>query len=618
MSEERTGSGSSPRAYYDDRINACAAEVNLLTARKMKVSRARIGVLAVWLILLVLVLNAYISPALAVFLAIMAFVGLLVLAAADERLAEAIRLANERKEVSLIQVARMDRTWNGVPECQVDVPTSLRHESHDLDIFGHASLYHLICRTHTPRGIGLLRDWLADGASPEVVRDRNAAAAALAPMRDYREQLDLCGRVLATSGAGPEAFVEWAEGPRWLESRQWISWCSRVLVAAWVIAVLLMVVGVVSNTVGLVICLSILAVNLLLSVLLVGNVHDIFNMVDSRQRDVAQYQELLGLFEKLPTDAPLLKELRKRMGEDTARPQVALSQLTRIMAVAQMRHSGLFGVFHLLLQLAFMLDFHVLHVLENWHRTWGDAVRGWFDAVGELEALASLGSVVHDNPDWVFPDYDVKHSHLKAEQIGHPLIPSPVCNDVQLGPAGSFLLVTGSNMSGKSTLLRSIGTNVVLAQAGAPVAATEMQLGPLQIATSMRIQDSLEDGVSFFMAELQRLKEIVDRAATMKGQGDRTMLFLLDEILQGTNSAERHTAVTRVVRRLTEDGAMGAISTHDLELAACEQLLDRCVNVHFRETITADDEMTFDYEMRSGVATSTNALKLLELVGIAD
>jgi DNA mismatch repair ATPase MutS len=210
---------------------------------------------------------------------------------------------------------------------------------------------------------------------------------------------------------------------------------------------------------------------------------------------------------------------------------------------------------------------------------------------------------------------------LQAAQLGHPLLPSGNCvrNDVEIGPAGSFLLVTGSNMSGKSTLLRAIGVNAVLAQAGGPVCAERLSMPPVVPATSMRIRDSLEAGVSFYMAELMRLKEIVDLARETDPKNGRTLLYILDEILLGTNSKERHIAVVRVLQHLLHRGAIGAVSTHDLDLAASESLGGACRCVHFRETLhgrDAEQPMTFDYKLHSGIATTTNALKLLEIVGL--
>jgi DNA mismatch repair ATPase MutS len=270
------------------------------------------------------------------------------------------------------------------------------------------------------------------------------------------------------------------------------------------------------------------------------------------------------------------------------------------------------------IQAVTLWDLHVLRRLEIWQRDAGREVRAWFDAVGELEALAALAALHHDHPRWCFPEL-VDDPRVIAEDLGHPLLPPASCvaNDVSLGPPGTFLLVTGSNMSGKSTLLRAIGANAVLAHAGGPVCASRMQLPLLILGTSFRVQDSLADGVSYFMAELRRLKEVVDRAASV--EDDRVLLFLLDEILLGTNVAERQIAVQQVLGQLVEHRALGAVATHDLSLADAEGLAERCQPIHFTETFFRDDDgpqMTFDYRARAGVSPTTNALKLLELVGL--
>jgi DNA mismatch repair ATPase MutS len=251
----------------------------------------------------------------------------------------------------------------------------------------------------------------------------------------------------------------------------------------------------------------------------------------------------------------------------------------------------------------------------------GATVRRWLQAVGQLEAITSLATLAHDNPHWAMPK--VEHeagSTITATQIGHPLLPDEnrVLNDVDIGPAGTFILVTGSNMSGKSTLLRAVGLNIILAQAGAPVCATQLRMPPVKLATSMRTHDSLANGVSFFLAELKRLKQIVDESRESQ-QHAELFVFLLDEVLQGTNSVERHIAVSRVIDHLVAQGSIGMVSTHDLELAASPNLVNVCRTVHFRESFTGVDgheRMTFDYILRPGVAATTNALKLLKLVGL--
>jgi DNA mismatch repair ATPase MutS len=267
-------------------------------------------------------------------------------------------------------------------------------------------------------------------------------------------------------------------------------------------------------------------------------------------------------------------------------------------------------------------DVHVLRSLERWQHAAGTEVRGWLEAVGEFEAIASLATLAHDHPDWTYPQLRADERVYRATALGHPLLRDDVrvCNDVVVGPPGSFLLVTGSNMSGKSTLLRALGVNAVLAQAGAPVCARELSMPPLDVHTSIRVQDSLARGVSYFMAELERLKQIVDAADEAARAGDAMQLFLLDEILHGTNTAERRIAARRVIRHLVDTGGLGAVTTHDLELAEEPLLAPSAHLVHFRETFREEENeeshLTFDYRLREGLATSTNALILMKLVGL--
>jgi DNA mismatch repair ATPase MutS len=269
-------------------------------------------------------------------------------------------------------------------------------------------------------------------------------------------------------------------------------------------------------------------------------------------------------------------------------------------------------------------DIHILALAEHWQRQSGWQADAWFEWLARFEALAALANLAYDHPDWSFPQcVDAgARQQLLAEGIGHPLLPDAtrVTNDVQVGPPGRFLLVTGSNMSGKSTLLRSIGVNVVLAQAGAPVCATKLVLPPIRLGTSIRVQDSLGDGISLFLAELKRLKQVVDAAMETEAAGKRVFLYLLDEILHGTNTVERQIAIRRVMLHLLQHRAIGAISTHDLALAEVDPLQSSCQAVHFRETFRdgpAGHEMTFDYRLQPGVATTTNALRLLEMVGLS-
>jgi DNA mismatch repair ATPase MutS len=277
-----------------------------------------------------------------------------------------------------------------------------------------------------------------------------------------------------------------------------------------------------------------------------------------------------------------------------------------------------------IVQLLFMWDHNVLGKLESWRRDSGHCIEEWVGALGELEALAALAALAHAHPEWAFPEIAERNEPpcVKARGLGHPLLSTKVCvpNDVDVGPPGTFLFVTGSNMSGKSTLLRSIGVNSVLALAGGPVCAAYMRLPLVSVYTSMRISDSLEQGISQYMAQLSRLKMIVD-AARDATQSDMQfqVLFLLDEILQGTNSAERLVAVRRIIGRLLECSAIGAVTSHELTVPDVPELEDAATIVHFRETAQHTAEgvnLYFDYKLRQGLSTSTNALKLMNMIGL--
>jgi DNA mismatch repair ATPase MutS len=300
---------------------------------------------------------------------------------------------------------------------------------------------------------------------------------------------------------------------------------------------------------------------------------------------------------------------------------VQMRRLDQLISCAEVRYSGmLYGI----VQLLFLWDHNVLYRLEVWRRKSGHHVEKWVTALGTIEALAALAALSHAHPEWSMPEIRNPGDSpiLKADNLGHPLLRPDVCveNDVVVGPPGKFLFVTGSNMSGKSTLLRSIGVNAVLAQAGGPVYATHMSLPHASVYTSMRTSDSLEQGISQYMAQLSRLKKVVDGARTAtENELCPQALFLLDEILQGTNSAERLIAVRRIIERLLEFGAIGAVTSHELTVPDVPELEGTADIVHFRETAerTADGvTLSFDYKLRPGLSTSTNALKLMEMVGL--
>ncbi|HEU6452725.1 MAG TPA: hypothetical protein VFT57_14995 [Gemmatimonadaceae bacterium] len=540
------------------------------------------------------------------------------------RAREASARHDAAREYHLIGQRRVAREWDALPEAPSAVSEAELAGTHpyatDLDVVGRVSLIQLLDVTSRAPGRSTLLDWLLEGAATAAeVRERQAAARELAGRDEIREELGVLARM--SRGVGPrtlERFAEWCESPPWLLDRPSILWAGRIITAATVAAFLLQAAGVISwplwavtATLGLLVIL--LARQGLSHAVKVGG-------VPSEQ--LRHHAAMLRLILHSRWESPRMQRLHDSLrlsGRDAA---AELARLERIVAFAEVRHSPML---HLALQWLFVWDVHVAAALERWRLEAGVHVRGWLESLGEVESLSALGTLAHDNPGWCFPaiaaSADADDAVVEGEDVGHPLLSdaSRVANDVTVGPPGSFLLVTGSNMSGKSTLLRAIGANVVLALAGAPVCATRFRTPLVDVQTSIRIQDSLERGISLFMAELQRLRAVVD-AARSPGEG-RRVLYLLDEMLHGTNTAERQIAARIVIGHLLRAGAIGAVTTHDLSLAATGELESAARPVHFSEQFERSDGrtvMTFDYRLRPGLATSANALALLELVGLGE
>ena len=331
--------------------------------------------------------------------------------------------------------------------------------------------------------------------------------------------------------------------------------------------------------------------------------------VDASAHELKLLSEVLVRLERERFQSPMLAALRASLDAEGDPPSKRMARLNRLMELLDSRD-------HLLVRVAepFTLwTTHLAFAVENWRRHNGAAVRRWLTATGEIEALCSLASHAFEHPADPFPEFAAEAPRLEAEGIGHPLLPEDrvVRNDVRLGGDLRLLVVSGSNMSGKSTLLRSLGINAVLAQAGAPVRARRLRMSPLAVGASIRITDSLQEGVSRFYAEILRLRQILDQTG-----GGRPVLFLIDEFLHGTNSHDRRIGAEALARGLVERGAIGLITTHDLALAdIADGLGARAANVHFEDQID-DGRIHFDYELRPGVVKKSNAIELMRSVGL--
>src|SRR4051794_35325313 len=553
-----------------------------------------------------------------------------------DRVIQRQRREGELRRINAEGLLRLARDWMGLPVPSLPEPDDAdRPMARDLNLFGRASVAQLLGTVHSPPGKTTLADWLLHPAPPEEIVRRQEMVAELAPEIDLRQRLQVSVRPMDQAPADVEPFLRWAEGEPWLLRRPGLIWLFRLL------AVLTPVAALVGwfTSVPMAPFLLLATVNLSLGYLLAKRTFERFDEIEAREGDFQRYAEALEI---VATSSGAAGELDHR-----GRPAHAwMALLHHRVGLAEVRHSS---YLHMILQSLVLWDFHALLQLEKGQRDAGPQARQWLAALGRFETLAALATLRFGHPQCCFPKAEATAARLRAaapaalaarrlqppgwrcpkgaatagrlpaEGVGPPLSADGkrVVNDVELGPPGTFLLVTGSNMSGKSTLLRSIGVNAVLAQAGGPVCATALRMPPVTLATSILVEDSLADGVSFFMAELQRIQKVVAAADRAHGEG-RVLLYLLDEVLRGTNSFERQVAVRRVVLHLLRHGAIGAVSTHDLQLAEVPELQKPVIPVHFRETVHpgGDPPMTFDYKMRPGVATTVNALKLMELVGL--
>ena len=507
-------------------------------------------------------------------------------------------------------LARLDRRWADLPDPHVESDDDHPYAT-DLGVTGPSSIVHLIGNWCTPLGRQTLAGWLLAPASPEVVAARQPAVAALAPLHELRETLGARARPL--SEATPARFADfnrWAAAEPWFTASAWRPWLVRLITALVGVGIVLQATG----AIGWAAWLLPVAAGWILTAVWCRRAHATFAAADPGRRLFTGFPALLSAALEVPADGALASA-RERLtaGPDPA-PR-AVERLESLLAAADARHMWL----HFVLQSLTLWDFHVLSALERWQRDSGAHAAEWLDALGDIEALAAFALLRHEQPHWSFPEVVAEAAPgIAAEDLAHPLLPpdDAVANEVHIGPAGTVLVITGSNMSGKSTLLRGVGLNVVLALAGAPVAARRLRIPPLRVATCMRVQDSLASGVSYFMAELLRLRRVTETMEQAAADG-QAGLYLLDEILQGTNSAERRVAAVHVIERLVRSGALGAVTTHDLELADAPELRTAADEVHFEERVDdAGETMTFDYVLRPGRATSVNALRLMRMMGL--
>ena len=613
---------------YNARVVRFAAQASALAARSRLVSNLRglaFGVAAV-----AGLFAAFGSRhALAGGIAAVGAVAFLLLVAWHARVIEAEDDARRWERVNRDALARASGEWRKLPEDGRRFRDAKHAYAEDLDVFGPASLFQRLSVAHTRFGQQALARYLRGPAEPAEIRLRQEAAQALAPELDTRQRLEALALAVVEPSVPPGYATSEDEGkPKkgrplrappdpepllsWAESNPQLSGQPLLVGLSWLLPPLTLagVVGAWVFGLPAFVWAAPLLVQMALNFRTRMPALEVFNAVSSTEGAFLRYGAMLELIEQIDVPSKLITSMQKQLMAGERRPSQSMKEFRTKVGWFDLRHNGLI---HPVANALFMWDVHCVLALEKWQKRAGKATRGWFRALGEVEALSSLAGLSHDEPDYAFAEIIEDDAVFEAVGLGHPLIDDPlrVVNDVTLPAPGTALLVTGSNMSGKSTLLRSMGLATAMALAGAPICATRLRLARFSVCTSIRIADSLGSGVSHFYAELGKLKAVLDATS-----GGPPVLFLLDEILHGTNSRERQIGARWMIAELLSRGAMGAVSTHDMGLAKLpDQMMAQVTLVHFRENVQ-DGKMSFDFKLRPGPVTAGNALRLMRSVGL--
>ncbi len=531
-----------------------------------------------------------------------------------------LRASERRAAFYQVGLQRLNDEWRGKGDGGDRFAIADHPFDADLDLFGVGSLFERLCSAYTGAGKSTLAGWLLHPAVPSVIRGRQEAVKELRDRLDLREDIALLGEDVE-QGVHPETLIEWGTSE---ESSPRNSFPRRELPIVTAALVILnfgtllgwLLLGWIPGPV---------VVSLVLTALLFRSIRKGMDQtlaaIRERSDELRVLATLLDRIEQEPFESSGLREIRERLDSDGALPSQRISKLARLAALLEFQRNQLFAPIAILT----LWNVWIAIAVAQWRRQSGTSIASWLAGVGQFEALCAIASYTFENPDDPFPEIleeapngeDVTGAippTFDATGLGHPLIPRSECvrNDLRIGGADGprMLLVSGSNMSGKSTLLRSVGANAVLAMTGAPVRADSLRLSRVDLGATLRVQDSLQAGRSRFFAEITRLRQLVELASSPP-----PLLFLIDEVLHGTNSHDRRLGAEGVVRGLLERGAIGLMTTHDLALAEIVEGLGQGANVHFEDHFE-EGQMRFDYRMRPGVVRKSNALELMRAVGL--
>jgi MutS domain V len=589
-----------PRDEYISRLNALA----YATARHARLDKFFVAAkLVVGLVTVVITvwLTKYHTARIAyVFVPIVA---LATLFAWHERVLRLLRGCNRLRSFYEQAIARVEDRWAGTGQTGEQFLDLSHPYARDLDLFGKGGLFELLCTARTRAGESTMAAWLLNRASLEEIEQRREAIREIAPNLDFRERLALAGEDVRI-GVHPESLIAWSESTTRLQPHGILRIALPLLATCWLISIAAWFLwdwGVAA--------LSMSLLNLAFTYKLRPRVQQAMGKIDEASHDLGILASILKEIEQAQFTSQRLTGLQEALRPHSSYPSQAIRRLSKRVIWLDSHENWFVKILDLFV---FWTPQCVL-AIEAWRAAHGPNVRRWIEITGEVEALTAFGCYAYEHPEDIFPEFVQGGPLLDAVSMAHPLLPrgKAVPNDLKLDGDFQLIVVSGPNMAGKSTFIRCVGTNVILAQAGAPVCARQLRLSQLAVAASICILDSLQGGLSRFYAEILRLKTIDEMS-----KGEVPVLFLLDELLSGTNSHDRRVGTESFVRHLLAQGAIGLITTHDLALAKiAEDMKDHAANFHFSDQLE-EGQLRFDYKLTPGTVQTTNALKLMRSIGL--
>lgn len=510
------------------------------------------------------------------------------------------------KEINEKSIKRLSSEWREFQDVGSEFKDDKHNYSGDLDIFGNGSLFQYINTAKTFMGRKALKNRLIDPLKSSLdIKETQNAIIELATDLDWRQQFEAEGMIITDKSVDPEELYKWSEEREELYTKNWFIIFIRVLP---VVTILLNLLAFSTQLISYKVpCIAVL-IQLIILAIGVKKRSTAFDSIYKYKNNINIYYEMIKLLSRKNFINEYLKNLKNNLGKPEGEYAVtAFEKLFRICDKISERNN----IYFIIVNVFLLWDYQCMIELEKWRSKSGKNLKKWLNVIGQFEALNSISIIAHDNPDWVMPDILDEKFKIKAEWMGHPLLGKErVCNNISMEKPRNILLITGSNMSGKSTFLRTIGINLVLSYIGSSVCAKKFQCSLMEIYTCMRISDNLGNSISSFYAEILRIKMIVESV-----KENKNVFFLLDELFKGTNSIDRHAGAIALLKQLGKQGASGLVSTHDLELCDLEQQYPKIKNYYFQEHYI-NNELKFDYKIREGVSNTRNALYLIKLAGI--